>query len=267
VISITTAQWYAWLAAFWWPFLRVLGLVLAEPVLGNTNVPGPVKVGLAVFITLVLAPVLPAMPRVDPASAAGLLIGAQQLIIGISIGFMLRLAMTAAETAGQLVGLQMGLGFAVFFDPQSAAQTAVVGQFVGMFAILTFLSMDGHALVLSALASSFDALPVSTEPLAPLGFLTVAQSGSEIFRIGLLISLPVVAALLISNIAVGIMTRAAPQLNIFAVGFPITLTVGFFGLWLATPYMGPSIQNLFEQAVFAAMRIIEQLAGRPGSSP
>jgi flagellar biosynthetic protein FliR len=258
MISVTTAQWYAWIAAFGWPFFRILGLIISEPVLSNTNIPRTTKVGLAVFLTLVLAPVLPPMPVVDPASAAGVFIAIQQLVIGLAIGFTLRVALTAAETAGQLIGLQMGLGFAVFFDPQSSAQTAVMGQFVGLFAMLTFLAMDGHLMVVTALSRSFTTLPLGSG-----GLLTMARSGGEIFSTGLLISLPVVTALLIANIAVGIMTRAAPQLNIFAVGFPITLAVGFLGLWLAIPFMGPAIQNMFEQALIASMRVAEQFASMP----
>jgi flagellar biosynthetic protein FliR len=262
MISISTAQWYAWIAAFLWPFLRILGLFIAEPILGNSNVPPTVKVGLAVLISLVLAPLLPAMPHVDPASAAGVLIGVSQLLIGLAMGFAIRIAQTAIEAAGQLVGLQMGLGFAVFFDPQTSAQTAVVGQYLGMFAILAFLSMEGHALVLTALAESFTELPISTQPLAPAGFRLLVEWGGEIFRTGLIIALPVVAALLIANIAVGIMTRAAPQLNIFAVGFPVTLAVGFFGLWLAVPFIGPSIEKLFEQAIWVALQVVQQF-GQP----
>src|SRR6185436_14276636 len=144
-------------------------LILAEPVLGHASVPQATKVGLAIFISLVLAPVLPPLPVVEPASAAGVLIGIQQLLIGLAIGFTLRIALTGVEAAGQLIGLQMGLGFAVFFDPQTSAQTAVVGQFLGLFAILTFLSIDGHLMVINALARSFSTLPISAEPVNPGG--------------------------------------------------------------------------------------------------
>jgi len=260
MISISTAQWYAWIAAFLWPFLRILGLIVAEPVLGNSNVPPAVKIGLAVLVTLMLAPVLPSMPRVEPASAAGMLIGVNQLLIGLAMGFAVRVAQTAIETAGQLIGLQMGLGFAVFFDPQTSAQTAVVGQYLGLFAILTFLSIDGPALVLAALARSFVVLPITSQTLASGGFRVLVEWAGEIFRTGLTVALPVVAALLIANAAVGIMTRAAPQLNIFAIGFPITLAIGFLGLWLALPLIGPSIERLFEQAVMVALQMAEHFA-------
>jgi flagellar biosynthetic protein FliR len=259
MITIATGQWSAWIAAFLWPFLRIFGLILAEPILGHTSVPRSAKIGLAIFIALVVAPVLPPVPAVEPASAVGILIGVQQLLIGVSIGFTLRIALTGVQAAGQLIGLQMGLGFAVFFDPQSPARTTAMGQFLGLFAILIFLSMDGHVLVITALARSFTTVPISTEPVTPVGWRLLAGWGGEIFRTGLLISLPVVGALLVANIAIGIMTRAAPQLNIFAVGFPLTLAVGFFALWLALPFMGPEIASLFEQAVVAGLNILEHL--------
>lgn len=260
MIAISTGQWYAWIATLLWPFLRVFGVILAEPILGHNSIPRSVKVGLALFIALVLAPILPPVPPVEPASAAGILIGVQQLLIGLAIGFTLRIALTAVEAGGQLIGLQMGLGFAVFFDPQSSAQTAVMGQFLGLFAILLFLSMEGHFLVITALAESFTTLPISTKPVTANGFGMLAAWGGEIFRTGLILSLPVVAALLVANIAVGIMTRAAPQLNIFAVGFPVTLAIGFFALWLIVPFIAPGIEHLFQQAISAAMRMVEQLA-------
>ncbi|MCW5620543.1 MAG: flagellar biosynthetic protein FliR [Burkholderiales bacterium] len=260
MIQITTAQWYAWIATFMFPFLRVLGLLLADPLFGNRTTPMAAKVGLAIFVTLLLAPVLPPVPQVEPASAEGVLIAVQQLLIGLAMGFAVRIALTAAEMAGQLAGLQMGLGFAVFFDPRSSAQTAVVGQFVGLFTILVFLSINGHFVVLTVLAESFRLLPVDIGPISALGWRTLVEWGGIIFSAGVLISLPVVGALLIANVAVGIMSRAAPQLNLFAVGFPITLMTGFVALYLAAPYIGPALAGLFEQAMSAIGRLLDGLS-------
>jgi flagellar biosynthetic protein FliR len=262
MLTITSQQWYAWIAAFFWPFLRIFGLILAEPVFGHRAVPIATKVGLAAFVTLLIAPVLSPMPAVEPVSSAGVLIAIQQLLIGLAMGFTVRIALAAAETAGQLAGLQMGLGFAVFYDPQTSAQTAVVGQFVGLFAVLIFLSINGHALVLTALSESFSVLPIDAATLNPRGFRVLVDWGGAIFYAGLLMALPVIGALLIANIAVGIMTRAAPQLNLFAVGFPITLTTGFVVLYLVVPYLGPGLEQLFEQAVLTMGATVEALAGR-----
>ena len=257
MIAINSQQWYAWVATFFWPFLRVLGLLIAEPVLGNRSIPMTTKVGFAIVVALLLAPVLPPMARIDPGSAAGVLIGIQQLLVGLAMGFTIRIALSAAQMAGQLSGLQMGLGFAVFYDPRISGQTVALGQFLGLFAILVFLSVDGHHVVIKVLAESFSALPISEVPLNPLGWRVLADWAGAIFRAGLVISLPLIAALLLANIAVGIMTRAAPQLNMFSVGFPLTLITGLVALYLAAPYIGPALVDLFEQALLAMGRVVQ----------
>lgn len=263
MVVFDSGQLEALLTGFFWPFFRILGLVLAEPVLGHRSIPRTTKVGLTILLALVIAPLLPEPPALPLFSVESVFIALQQLLIGLSMGFVVRLALTAAETAGQMMGLQMGLGFAVFFDPQTSAQTAVVGQFMGLFTTLLFLGLNGHYMVVSALVESFGVLPVSTEPLASGGFLALARAGSGIFQYGLLISLPVVATLLIANIAFGVLSRAAPQLNLFAVGFPVTLTVGFLALYLLVPMLGPTLTALLEQSVMMMLRIAEGFAGAP----
>jgi flagellar biosynthetic protein FliR len=260
MIAINSQQWYAWVATFFWPFLRVLGLVIAEPVLGNRGIPMTTKVGLSIVVALLLTPVLPPMARIDPGSAAGVLIGVQQLLVGLAMGFTIRIALTAVQMAGQLSGLQMSLGAAVLYDPRVSGQTVALGQFLGLFAILGFLSVDGHHVVIKALAESFGALPISQAPLNPLGWRVLFDWSGAIFRAGLLISLPLIAALLLANIAVGIMTRAAPQLNIFSVGFPLTLITGLVALYLAAPYIGPAVHDLFEEALLAMGRVVQGFA-------
>ena len=164
--------------------------------------------------------------------------------------------------AGQLAGLQMGLGFALFFDPESSGQAPLVAEFYGLIAILTLLATNGHYVILTALAESFRVLPLMVEPMSARGFLTLVSWGGQIFEIGLMMSLPVVGALLIANIGIGILTRAAPQLNIFAVGFPVTLTVGFVMLYLSLPLIVPMIDSLAQGGIAAIMRILEPTAAR-----
>jgi len=256
VVSINSAQLEALLTVFFWPFFRILGLIISEPVLGHRNVPVRAKIGLAILIAVIIGPMLPNIPKVPLFSAEGFFIAMQQLLIGLSMGFVVRLAVTAAETAGQLMGLQMGLGFAVFFDPQTSAQTAVIGQFLGLFTTLIFLATNAHYLVMMALVESFEVLPVASEPLAAKGFLLVAQSGASVFLYGLLIALPVIATLLVANVSFGILSRAAPQLNLFAVGFPVTLAVGFLALYVLIPMLGPALLNLFEHASETIMQML-----------
>jgi flagellar biosynthetic protein FliR len=172
----------------------------------------------------------------------------QQLVIGLAIGFSMRLVFSAVDLAGQLIGMSMGLGFASFYDPQSQGQSTAVNQFLVLLAMLIFLSLDGHLMIVTALANSFITMPIAmgTSGINPM---KVAMWGETIFSAGLLLALPAVTALLITNMALGILTRTAPQLNLFGVGFPVTLSVGFVVLALALPGMLKPIENFIEQGV------------------
>ncbi|MDD5328874.1 MAG: flagellar biosynthetic protein FliR [Sulfuricella sp.] len=256
MISFTSAQLSAWLAAFIWPFARILALTSTAPILGNPAIPLRVKIGLAFAVSFVLSPVLGAMPAVEPGSATGLLILAQQIVIGVAMGLAMQIVFTSVDMAGQLVGMQMGLGFATIFDPQNAAQIPVVGTFLGLIGTLTFLALNGHLLMLEVLARSFQTLPIMAQPFSATGWRALAGWGGEVFLAGLLLSLPVMAALLITNIALGIMTRAAPQLNIFSVGFPITLGVGFIVLAIALPYFAPLFERLLQDGLEMALQVV-----------
>ena len=221
--------------------------------------PRRVKIGLGVFIALIIAPTLPPMPDVGLGSWHGLFILLQQLLIGIAIGFIMRVMFAAVEAAGEIVGLQMGLGFASFFDPQSAGQTLVIAQFFNLLAVLMFLAVNAHLLLLAVLVESFNILPISTQPLAAAGFFNVATYGSTVFSVGLQLALPLIAILLMTNLALGILTRSAPQLNIFAIGFPITLGVGLITLDITLPYFSPQFEHVFQNGLKATTTVIRTL--------
>jgi len=246
------------MAVFFYPFFRILAMITSAPVLGARGSPMRIKVGFAIVITIIIAPTLKDIPQVDPGSGMGLLIIAQQIAIGLSMGMAMRIVFSAVEMAGNLIGLQMGLGFATFFDPQNSSQTPVIGSFLGMLAILVFLSLNGHQLMIEAVAHSFRELPILAQPYSAAGWKTLARWGREIFLGGVLLSLPVIAALLITNISIGIMTRAAPQLNIFAVGFPITMLAGFAVLSLSLPYFTPLLGRFIEDALQVMLQIFRQ---------
>lgn len=236
----------AWLAALVFPLVRILAMISSSPVLGNKQVPARVKIGLSVLLAIIIAPTIPSIPQVALGSPQGLLIIIQQIIIGVAMGFTMRLIFTAVEMAGELAGLQMGLGFASFYDPVNASFTPVIAQWLGVIATLAFLALNGHLYLISALAESFQTLPIGSM-MPTSSFLGVAEWGGSIFSYALQITLPILAALLITNLALGILTRAAPQLNLFAVGFPITLAIGFFVLILSMPYFSPMLDRLIQQ--------------------
>jgi len=258
MLTFTSAQLDAWLAALFWPLTRVLALLAAAPVLGQTRIPMRLRIGLAIVIVVAIAPTLPPLPQISPASAAGMLVLATQIVIGLAIGFALRLVFTAVEMAGDLIGLQMGLGFAMFYDPTNVQHTPILGQFLGLLATLTFLALNGHLLVISAIADSFQTLPIAAQPLSGNWYETLARHGAVIFTAGLQLALPLIVTMLVVNLALGVLTRSAPQLNIFAVGFPVTLAIGFGALILTLPYFGP----LFEHTLDQAFRFVTQLPPR-----
>ncbi len=262
MISVTDAQLDAWLAAFIFPLARILGLVAAAPVFNNAAIPRRIKVVTGLAITFALAPALPAFPQVAPASWAGLGILLQQGLIGIALGFTVRLIFAGIDLAGELIGLQMGLGFAVFYDPQNATQLPIIAELIGLIALLIFLALDGHLITLALLAESFSVLPVGATSFQAAGWETLLRSGATIFSIGVLLALPLISALLIANIALGVLTKVAPQLNLFAVGFPLTLMAGFVMLALTMPYFSPALERMFEQGYGALSAVMHTGAAR-----
>jgi flagellar biosynthetic protein FliR len=262
MINITSMQLEAWLAAFIFPLARILALVASSPVIGNKQVPARVKVGFAMLLTFLIAPTLTVQPDIEASSGIGLFILVQQILVGLAMGFSMRLIFTAVELSGDLMGMQMGLGFASFYDPVNSTNTQVIAQFLGIVAALAFLSMNGHLYMLDTLAESFKAFPISTRVPSAGAMHTLALWGGSIFSQALRLSLPLIAALLITNLALGILTRSAPQLNIFAIGFPITLAVGFFMLMLTLPYLSPLLET-FMQAGQNTMLSIAQQLGKP----
>jgi flagellar biosynthesis protein FliR len=259
VISFTSAQLSAWLAAFIFPLARILALIASAPILGNKQVPARIKVGLAFVITVVIAPTLNIPADIDPASAQGLFVLMQQIVAGLIIGFSIRLIFSAVEMAGDLAGMQMGLGFASFYDPLNASYTPVIAQFLGIIAALTFITMDGHLYMLAALSDSFRDFPIGTSAPSAKAFRTVAEWGGSMFSNALQFALPLIGALLITNLALGILTRSAPQLNIFAVGFPLTLAIGFAALMLTIPYLAPLMEYFTHAGLDTVSRIMLQL--------
>ncbi len=249
MFTFTEAQLSAWLLPLLWPFLRALALFSALPVLGQRQVPMRVRIGLALLVAVAAQASMPASaqtPSVPLDSPSALMMVAQQVLIGLTIGFAVRLVVAAAELGGELIGLQMGLNFAGFFDPLSASQGTASARLLGTFAAFLFIAINGHLLVVSALVQSFHALPVSDEPLAFLKLLQPQAWASELFRVGLMIALPIVGMLLFVNLVLGFISRVAPQINVFAIGFPVTLSVGLLGLLFTLPGLQQPLQVALE---------------------
>ncbi|MCX8145598.1 MAG: flagellar biosynthetic protein FliR [Azovibrio sp.] len=252
MISVSSAQLDLWIASFIYPLARILAVAASAPFLNNAAMPRRVRLMLGLVLTLAVMPILPPMPAVSPASGLGLWILAQQILIGIGMGLSMRIIFTAVEMASTIVAFQMGLGFATFYDPQSTSQTSVIANFMTLLTGLLFLAFNGHLIYFSVIAQSFIAIPISSTPLTASSWQLLAALGGKIFSTGLLLALPVVLILLITNLAMGVLNRAAPQLNLFAIGFPVTLALGFVGLYLMLNYLPVPLERIFNEG-FNAM--------------
>ncbi len=244
MINISSELLQHWVIMLLWPLTRILGMIAVAPIFSHTGIPNRIRLGLGIVLTIMLIPTLPPLPQFDAFSFQGLMILAQQMIIGLSIGFSMRLVFAAVELSGYLISMTMGLGFATFFDPLSRGQTSAISQFLVMLALLVFLSLDGHLMFITVLAQSFITMPIALT--SHIDYMQIAIWGEIVFSAGLLLALPVLTTLLITNMALGILTRTAPQLNLFGIGFPITICIGFLILTLSLAPMVQPIVNLIE---------------------
>ena len=249
MISITEAQLTAWIAPIFWPFLRMLGMFGASPVLSVRAIPTRTKICLAFFIALAAQASLTNQPVVSLNDPSTVGTAVHEVLIGLAIGFAVRLVFASVELAGELMGLQMGLNFAMFFDAMTSSQASAVSRFFGNMAILLFVVSNGHLMVMMAVIKSYDAFPVNHGILQTYGQLKLYTMGADLFATALWISLPLVGMLLMVNLTLGIVSRIAPQMNIYAVGFPVILTVGLMGIAAGLPLLDAPMMSLMMRAM------------------
>ncbi len=255
MITLTTAQIDSWIAQLFWPFIRIGSCLMVAPAFAAVAVPVRVRVVLAGAMAVLVAPLVTVPAGITPFSAAGTIITVQQILIGVALGFSLQLIFDAVTLAGQLLANSMGLSFAFNVDPERGAGTPVVGQLYGILVMLTFLSLNGHLRVLEVLADGFRTLPLATDGLGQAGLWQLIGWGSEVFQGALAIALPGITAMLIVNLAFGMMSRAAPSLNLFAVGLPISLVLGLVILVLGLPTLQASFLRLFSDSLALAQSL------------
>lgn len=261
-ITVTGSELISWISSYMWPFTRIAAMVSVAPIFGTHMVSMRVRLGVALVLTLVIAPLVSPAEGIEPFSLAGVIVLVHQLLIGFAMGFALRLVFSALENGGHSIALLMGLGFAQMVDPQSGVRVPMISQFYTLIAALVFLALDGHLVLVQVVAESFNTLPVSMSGLPLDSFWKLVTWASWIFAGAVLIALPAVVALLIVNLSFGVMTRASPQFNIFAVGFPITLILGFVIMMTTLPTVLPKFTDL----VTAGFELIRTMTTPGGSS-
>ena len=249
MIAISSVELNAWVGSLLWPFMRIGAMLIAAPVFGARMVPRRIRLALALMLAWILSPMVYADAAViDPLSGEGLLVAAQQILIGVAMGFTLQLVFSALIVAAQSMSMGMGLGFAMAVDPQNGVQVPVIGQYYLTLGTLIFLALNGHLVMIQILMDSFQSLPVGVNGITNDGLWALVGWGSRMFAGAVLIALTAMTSMLLINLAFGVMSRAAPQLNIFGVGFPVMMGMGFIVILFSLPGLTTHMEDLLQDA-------------------
>ena len=254
MISLTEAQLMAWVSPIVWPFLRVLAVFTSAPIFSSRALPVRARIGLALLVAFAAQASLDNQPLISITSPEAFGTAVQQVGIGLAIGFAVRIVFASVELAGEVIGFQMGLNFAAFFDPSLNSQSSAVARFYGQIAALLFVVMNGHLLVLMVVIRSFERFPVDQNFLAALSQMRLFELGTDLMASGLWIALPMIGMLMFVNLALGIVSRVSPQMNIYAVGFPVTLSVGLIGITVTLPALDQPFFALMERTMSIFIR-------------
>lgn len=253
IVELSDEEISSWVSRYLWPFFRIAGFFMVMPLFGTRLVTQRIRLLLAAFTALVITPVLPPMPSIDALSMATMIIIAQQIMIGVALGFALEILMNIFIMSGQMVAMQTGLGMAQMVDPSNGVNVAVVAQWFLIFVNLLFIMLNGHLVAIEILADSFFTMPVGAGFLDSDTLYGIAKLGQWLFAAAIVLALPAITAMLVVNIAFGVMARLAPQLNIFAVGFPVTMMLGLIVIWITFSAYGNHFQGLLSE-LFQFMR-------------
>lgn len=248
MITFSEAQLMAWVSPVFWPFLRILAVFGSAPIFSARSVPVRSKVALAFLIAVCAQAGLPEQEVIALTDARAFGVVLQQVVVGVAIGLAVRIVFASVELAGEVIGLQMGLNFAGFFDPSTNTQTSAVGRFFGNTTMLLFVVINGHLMLLQAVIASFETFPVGGGAFDAIAHMRIHELGAVVFRYGLWIALPMIGMLLFINIVLGFVSRIAPQMNAFAIGFPLTLSVGLVGIAATLPMLETPVVALLKIA-------------------
>lgn len=244
IASISDTDIAYFIGQYAWPFVRIGVFFLAVPVIGSRMISPRIRLVLAFFLTILVAPLLPTVPAVEIISLGGMVLLVKQVLVGLVMGFAFQIVMQVMVLSGQFIAMKMGLGFASMNDPSNGVSVTIVSQFFLMLSTLLFVTFDGHHLLIQYIVDSFYIMPMGETSMGREGFWFIVSMGSWMFNQAIMVALPLLTTLLIVNMAFGVMSRAAPQFNIFSLGFPVALLTGLFVIWLTMNSVLPLFQNL-----------------------
>ncbi|EMR11965.1 flagellar biosynthesis protein FliR [Methylophaga lonarensis MPL] len=257
-MTLSLAEITGLIGSYLWPFFRIAGLVTAAPIFSSNFVNVRSRLLIAIAISMVMVPTINTpVPSVTPWSSEGVLLVAQQLLIGFCMGFMLQMMFNAFIIGGQIIAMQMGLGFASMIDPQNGMTVPVISQFYLIFVSLLFLAIDGHLILLMVLHESFTVMPVASSGIAIESFRDVASLASWMYAAAIIVALPAIGSLMMVNLAFGILSRAAPQISPFSIGFPMTIILGFAIILVTLPNVAGHLVSMSDEMLQMARLLVQ----------
>lgn len=246
-LVISDAQLSAFIGQYLWPLIRISAFFLAVPVIGARTVPARLRIVLAVFTAMLLAPLLPEPPGISFLSVEAMALVVKEVVIGLALGFIMQVVLHVFVLSGQMIAMKMGLGFASMNDPANGVSVTVLSQFYLLLTTLLFLAVNGHIAMIELLVQSYAVFPLMGEGLGAEAFGGIANLGTWLFSAALLATLPLFTSVMVVNMSFGVMSRSAPQMNVFTVGFPITLIFGLLLMWFSLSNFLPLFELLLAE--------------------
>jgi flagellar biosynthesis protein FliR len=244
VFTFTDADLSRWLGSFLWPFLRTIALFASAPVFSSLAVPARVKAALAFVIACLLAATLKQPVPLTLSWQAAVLV-AEQIVVGVAIGFAMQVTLGAIAFAGDFIGVQMGFGFAGLLDLQNRFEVPVMADFFSLVGLLLFLGLNGHLILLGILIKSFEVVPVAPgSGISAHGAQALVSAGAALFQMGVWLALPVIAILLAAHLAMALVSRVAPQINLMSIGFSVFMWVGLAATIVVLPLFVPAVEHM-----------------------
>lgn len=256
MLNLLETELIEWISQYFLPLTRLSAFFLAAPIFSVRVVSTRIRLVLALAVTVLIVPILPPTPIIATLSLSSAVVVAQQLLIGVALGFTFQIVFQLFVLAGQYIAMKLGLGFASMNDPSNGVNVTIVSQFYLLTTTLLFISINGHLVLIQILVESFTAIPIGENGISTSNLYRIVELGGWMFGSALVISLPVLTALLVVNSAFGVMSRSAPQMNIFAVGFPITLIFGLMIMWVGFSAFLSSFELFVDEGIAFAMTLL-----------
>jgi flagellar biosynthetic protein FliR len=256
MLNLLESDILSWVSQYFLPLTRISAFFLSAPIFSVRIVSTRIRLVLSIAVTILIVPILPAVPVIEGVNLSMAIVVAQQILIGVAFGFTFQVVFQVFVLTGQYIAMKLGLGFASMNDPSSGVSVTIVSQFYLLTTTLLFLSFNGHLVLIQIIVESFTAIPIGEGGISTSNLYRIVELGGWMFGSALVISMPILTALLVVNSAFGVMSRSAPQMNIFAVGFPITLIFGLMIMWVGFSSFLSSFELFVDEGIAFAMTLL-----------